>query len=82
MLRFVLRPCRAPLALAQAGRRYAAVATGAPQFTHTDLFQTAAPKTTPWRKLTSEGVSTIDVHGQKVLKVRDGDGCARRRSLC
>ena len=48
MLRFVLRPCRAPLAMAQAGRRYAAVATGAPQFTHTDLFQTAAPDGDTW----------------------------------
>ena len=71
MMRFALRPCRTQLTLAHAGRRFAAVATSAPpQFTHTDLFQTAAPKETPWRKLTGDGVAVMDVHGRRVLKVR------------
>jgi hypothetical protein len=71
MMRFALRPCRTQLTLAHAGRRFAAVATAAPpQFTHTDLFQTAAPKETPWRKLTGDGVAVMDVHGRRVLKVR------------
>lgn len=84
MLRFVMRPCRVPLTLAYASRRYAAAATTLPQFTHTDLFQTAAPKDTPWRKLTSDGVSVVEVQGRRVLKVRAKSLRSSRmeRSLC
>ena len=46
-------------------------------FSYTDLFAPAAPKDTPYRKLTSEGVSTLDVGGQRVLKAR-----AHRAACC
>ena len=41
----------------------------APDFAYSALFQAAAPDTTEYRKLTSDYVSTVDVGGQKMLKV-------------
>jgi len=46
-------------------RSYAA----APSFNYEPLFANVEPDPTPYRKLTSDYVSTIEVDGQKVLKV-------------
>jgi hypothetical protein len=40
-----------------------------PQFHYADIFAPAEPKTTPYRKLTSDHVSTFEVNGEIVLKV-------------
>ena len=73
-LRFAMWPAMAMRHARQlstrARRRFTVSAcASAPQFEFTDLFKPASPKSTPWRKLTSDGVSTLDVGGQRVLKV-------------
>jgi hypothetical protein len=72
MLAAALRRGAAPARhAAAAARGYAAPPQpAAPVFAYTDLFAPAAPKDTPYRKITSEGVSTLDVGGQRVLKAR------------
>lgn len=72
MLAAALRRGTAPARhAAAAARGYAAPPPpAAPVFSYTDLFAPAAPKDTPYRKITGEGVSTIDVDGQRVLKAR------------
>jgi fumarate hydratase class I len=52
-------------------RRHAAAAAAAPgpQFAYEELFQAASPKQVPWRKLSDEGVTTLEVHGKRVLQV-------------
>ena len=72
MLAAALRRGAAPARhAAAAARGYAApTPAAAPTFSYTDLFAPAAPKDTPYRKITSDGVSTVDVAGQRVLQVR------------
>jgi fumarate hydratase class I len=41
----------------------------APDFAYSALFQAAVPDATEYRKLTSDFVKTIEVDGEKVLKV-------------
>lgn len=62
-LRLPLRASRCGLAAAAPG------SAAPPPFAYTELFQAATPKETPWRKLTGAGVSTLDVGGQRVLRV-------------
>ena len=38
-------------------------------FIYQDIFETAAPDTTEYRKITGDYVSTIEVDGKKILKV-------------
>ena len=55
---------RCPVA---AARCFASPVAGG--FGFTELFQAAHPKETPWRKLTGDGVSTVDVLGKRILQV-------------
>lgn len=38
-------------------------------FVYQDIFETAGPDTTVYRKISSDYVSTIEVDGKKILKV-------------
>ncbi|EDQ89213.1 uncharacterized protein MONBRDRAFT_37063 [Monosiga brevicollis MX1] len=44
-------------------------AAAGPTFAYQDLFETAGPLGTPYRKLSDQGVETITVDGQEVLRV-------------
>ncbi|KAL1515951.1 hypothetical protein AB1Y20_002565 [Prymnesium parvum] len=55
----------ATLPAARAGRRF----SSAPQFAYEELFQYATPLTHPYRKLTSDHVTTISAGGKTILSV-------------
>jgi len=64
MLRYcAVMTLRAPAA--RSARAFAAV----PEFNYEPLIQTTSPDATPYRKISSQYVSTIEVDGRKVLKV-------------
>eukprot|EP00656_Telonema_subtile_P051361 TRINITY_DN6882_c0_g2_i1.p1 TRINITY_DN6882_c0_g2~~TRINITY_DN6882_c0_g2_i1.p1 ORF type:complete len:596 (-),score=146.23 TRINITY_DN6882_c0_g2_i1:160-1947(-) len=56
---------------ARSARAFAA----APEFNYEPMFTNTSPDATPYRKITSDFVSTIEVDGRKVLKV-DPEGLA------
>ena len=39
-----------------------------PEFSYADIFAPAKPKDTPYKKLTSDFVSTFEVEGKEILK--------------
>ena len=71
----------AAAAVAPASRR-ALAARAAPAFNYTELFPTAGPKETPYRKITGDFVSTFDVQGERLLKVRPPGGRVRGQRAC
>jgi hypothetical protein len=71
MLAAALRRAAAPGRCAAArARAYAPPPAAAPVFSYTDVFAPATPKDTVYRKLTDEGVSTLDVAGKRILQAR------------
>jgi len=52
-----------------AGHSRARAMATAPSFQYQALFENATEDTTPYRLVTSEGVSTVEVEGRKILKV-------------
>lgn len=52
------------------GRSIAGPVRSAPAFKYVDLFTTEKPKETPYKLLTTDHVSTFEVNGEKMLKVR------------
>jgi fumarate hydratase class I len=81
-LRRASAPGRCAAAAAVRVRGYAAPpSAAAPVFNFTDLFAPAAPKDTAYRKLTGDGVSTLDAGGKRILQARLR-GCSARQATC
>jgi hypothetical protein len=81
MLAAALRRASAPGRCAARGRSYAAPpAAIVPAFNFTELFAPAAPKDTAYRKLSGDGVSTLDAGGKRILQARGCEAAPARRT--